>query len=71
MGKYIIHNGNLYSADELYHYGVKGMKWGVRRSLKKDVKKLRKQYKKKHIALLPITIAMLLILMKLAPRYPV
>lgn len=25
MGKYVIHNGNLYSADELYHYGVKGM----------------------------------------------
>lgn len=33
MSNYIIHNGTLMS-EELYHYGVKGMRWGVRRATK-------------------------------------
>lgn len=32
MGNYFIYNGKLYRTDELRHYGVKGMRWGVRRT---------------------------------------
>lgn len=35
MSDYIIYNGTLMS-EELYHWGVKGMRWGVRRYQNKD-----------------------------------
>lgn len=37
MSDYIVHNGVFYecSSDELAHYGVKGMRWGVRRNSKR------------------------------------
>ena len=33
---YVIINGELYHADELYHYGVKGMRWGHRKYQNED-----------------------------------
>lgn len=31
MSDYYVHNGTLYSSDELKHHGIKGQKWGIRR----------------------------------------
>ena len=48
--KYTIIDGELYHTDELYHHGIKGMRWGVRRKLKnKSNSDIRKDMKRKKL----------------------
>jgi uncharacterized iron-regulated protein len=46
MADYIYTNGQLYSTDELTHYGIPGMRWGVRRAEKRSARIERKGRKK-------------------------
>lgn len=46
MAEYFVYNGGLYSTDELKHYGVKGMKWGVRKAINRSGKDSRRMIKK-------------------------
>ena len=47
--KYTIIDGELYRTDELYHHGVKGMRWGVRRKPKKSNADLKKDIARKKL----------------------
>lgn len=42
MTNYIFHNGTFYNHDELTHHGVKGMKWGVQKSIHQTSENVRR-----------------------------
>lgn len=43
MSQYVLIHGELYNYDELYHYGVKGMRWGHRKK-QEPTSDIRKRY---------------------------
>lgn len=45
--RYTIINGELHHTDELRHWGVKGMRWGVRKQASKDSEEVRSIRKKR------------------------
>lgn len=50
MSNYYIYNGSLYTSDELAHYGVKGMRWGIRRATKQLQKATTGEQRDKAVA---------------------